>query len=676
MLLRLAAEAPVYATFFLWLEWTKAARGSQWTGFALEELPPSLVGWLVFLLAVLVLSLPLALPLVFVRVLRPQTVASVAALVAAGVVWIVLSVHREISPTIDDSIVGGMLAAMGMAHALGGFAVPRHRSAAPWVTGGAMLAALAAVYAVGTFYVFDPDRETWVTVLPGLWGLLAGAALLALWVGRGLPAVAGAAAVAVALPLIALYLAVNQPWRSRADDRPNLVFIISDTLRADRLGSYGGPLTTPHLDALAASGVRFHHSYSLSPWTMPSMAGLFASTYPAGFTPGGSPELWLRQTWMYIDPDHPPTLAQTLEAQGYATGAFVANALVWSMPNVMAGFEDGAISHPIMLAHEGAPPPLPFLLDVYAAYVPKSLRLRPNDTTQAMNRYAEAWLRRNRHEPFMLFVHYIDPHAPYDPPERYRTRTGPWPFFYPYEGATAWDQEQFDHRYHVDEEDRDYVASLYDGEVQYVDEFTGALLDRLDAFAQRENTYICFTSDHGEELWDHGEYGHAHTVYNELMRVPLIFAGPDIQPRTIDVNVSGVDVMPTLFELMGQAPQDHWRGQSLVEALRDPSATPMERPVYGQATNNRCYPHPQQMVIDGRYKLIREAGIGTVRVYDLQTDPGEQHDIADENAVITAGLRSQLMSWLASFDSTLPAPETKGGLDPETVEQLRGMGYL
>jgi len=663
-LARIAAQSAAFGVLFVWLEWTKAARASQWSGMGGDDLAYSAAAWSVYAAFVLGLASAAALPLLYIRRIPTPMLATSATAAAALIIWAALSVHREIYPTSEDVLVAELALGMAAVHLA---------AAGPLVTGGALLGALSALWAVSHFFIFDAGRELWSSTAPLGWAG-ACAVLLALCVLRHRKAAAIAAAALAAVPLCAYALAVHQPWRADTDARPNLVFVVADTLRADYLGSYGGHVPTPRLDALAAEGARFHHSYALSPWTMPSMAGMFASEYPAGFTPNGSRDLWLRQTWSYVKGEHPPTIAEALQGEGYATGAFVANALVWSMPNVMAGFEQAAFSHPIMLAPSGWTASFPFLHAALEAWFPSADWRRPRDTTQAMNRYAEAWLKRHRRGPFLLYVHYIDPHAPYDPPESYRAQQGPWPFFYPYPGGEAYGQTPFDHRYHVDEAHRDYVKSLYEGEVRYVDDFAGRLFDSLDAFGLKENTFVCFTSDHGEELWDHGEFGHAHTVYNELISVPLIFRGPGIAPREFDANVSGIDVMPTLFGLMNLPPQPQWRGQSLAPALLGKGAVE-ERPAFGQATNDRRHPYPLQMAIDGRYKLIREDGTGSTRLYDLKTDPGEQRDIAAEQPDAAAAMRDVMDQWMKSFEYALP-DDGAADIESETIEQLRGMGYL
>ncbi|MBI1317445.1 MAG: sulfatase-like hydrolase/transferase [Candidatus Hydrogenedens sp.] len=659
------SHAAAYGLLFVLLEWTKAARASQWAGFSVQDTGAACIATLIYAAIIALLALILAVPLSRIaKIPERWRLMGTTAASAIGV-WCVLSVHRETYPTADDALVLAAVLAVAGVQALGG----------ALAAAGAMLCAIGALWAATHYFLFDASRELWASAVPAGWCALCAVVLLLLSRFRRPTATGIAGLLLSLLPLAAYGMAVWQPWRGHEDPRPNLVFVISDTLRADHLKCYGGSVPTPRLDAFAKEGTRFENAYSLAPWTMPSMAGLFASDYPPGLTPDGGANLWLGQTWNYVQGEHPPTIAEVMRGEGYATGAFVANALVWAMPNVMDGFEQGAFSHPIMLVPPGWTASLPFLHAVLEAWFPGAHWRRPRDTTQAMNRYAEAWLRRHAHEPFLLYVHYIDPHAPYDPPAQYRTRTGPWPFFYPYPGAEAYGQQAFDSEYHVDEANRSYVASLYEGEVRYVDDFAGRLLDTLDGLGLKDTTYVCFTSDHGEELWEHGGYGHAHTVYNELMRVPLIFRGPDIAARAIDTSVSAIDVMPTLFDLLGLPAQDHWKGRSLGPVLRGEAETPVARPIFAQGTNNRCFPYPLQMAIDGQYKLIREDGTGKTWVYDLKADPGEQHDLSLENPVVASAMRMLMRQWMESFPYAMQ-PGADAGIESETVEQLRGMGYL
>jgi arylsulfatase A-like enzyme len=312
---------------------------------------------------------------------------------------------------------------------------------------------------------------------------------------------------------------------------------------------------------------------------------------------------------------------------------------------------------------------------VLARWAPALAPLRPHDTTAALSRYAAAFLRWHGDRPFYLWVHYIDPHAPYDPPERYRSLRGRWPFFHPYQGGEAWGLPILgDPEWDVPEADRDYVASLYHGEIRYVDEFIGRLRADLARRGLAEHTYLCLTSDHGEELWEHGDWGHGHALYEEQVHVPWILAGPGLPAQRVATPVSAIDLVPTLAGLLGLPADPAWHGESLSPALRAGQA-PAARPVFIQGTSNRTPVDPLRMVLAWPFKLVEGATTGRVWLYDLERDPEERGDLALTDPARAEALRARLHQWLATFESTFPAES--GALEGNALlEQLQGMGYL
>ena len=674
--------AAVLALFFVLLEMLKAFRSSQWSGTSLWEGCGLAVGCGVYagvLFALAALSggvLRLA-----TRRRLPWDAASGLGGLGGGVaVWAFLSGFREFSPTLDDAVVlGGLVAFTGVLlltlalrqGSLAGFCA---------LTGTALVGGIAALVAAGQYFLFEPERARAVTVFPLLWAAVVAMVGLAVWQFRGRWAVWGRflyAAVVIAGPP-AMALRLTMAPQSLIEKRPpSFVFVISDSLRADYLSTYGGPVAAPNVDRLAQRGVLFERSYSLAPWTMPSMAAMFSSGYPASLTPGVPGSVWLAQLWQYgVDPAC-RALAVGLREAGFVTGAFTANALLPGMPGMLDGFDVQATSHPILLLREGFFSHCPFLQDALAALFPSLIDLRPHDTTRAMTRYATAFLRRYRDRPFYLWIHYIDPHAPYDPPDRYRSMEGPWPFFHPYAGGERWGIPLLSPDFDLPPGQRPYVRSLYEGEVRYVDEHLGRVLGCIERLGLWENTYICFTSDHGEELWDHGKWGHGQSVYEELVRVPLLVAGPGLEPQRVEDAVSAVDLMPTFAELLGVQAEDGWRGLSLAPILRGETA-PVERAVFAQGTSNKSWPYPQQAVVVRQEKLIRQLGADSVALYNLAEDPGEESDLAVQRPERAQMLDRLLLEWLGSFDSVFEAATAEGGgkANEDLLENLRGMGYL
>ena len=659
------------ALFFIYLEMLKAARSSQWSGLGASDWLGVLVGGLFYTIA---LTLLVAL---FAGAAKRfgMRLPAVAIFLSGAIVWGLLSVHREQTPTMDDGIVAAVLAGFGIAVWLTSWMVPVSIQRVTAAFGVFWLSGLTALYSAGQFYLFSPQRAEVVTKYPLMYLSLVGFALAIVLVLRlRTRALCLAASAGVAVPFLVLFGSLHAPARNGEEARPNMVFIISDTLRADYCSAYGGAVATPNLSALAESGVRFDRNYSLAPWTLPAITGLFSSQYPKSLTPDGDHKTWILEMNRYEVDYEVPTLPMRLEEAGYRTGAFTANAFLPVVPGMMFGYEDRASSHPILLEDNGYFNQLPLLSATFRAWLPVLVDIRPHNTTQDLDRYAQAFIRRHRDVPFFLWIHYIDPHAPYDPPEDLRrVHEGPWPFFHPYVGGEEWGIPILGKNFFVAEPDQDYVRSLYEGEITYVDDFVGRIQDALKSAGVADDTYVCFTSDHGEELWDHGEWGHGQSLHDELVRVPWIFSGPGLSPRTISNPVSAIDLVPTLADVLGVAPAESWRGKSLGPVLRGEEEVPADVPIFSLGTSNKSVNNPQYMVVRGTYKLIQIDG-GEDVLYDLATDPEEQSNIASENPALVAELGALLDEWLASFSPYFDAMPVE--FNREMEQGLEGMGYL
>ena len=665
--------------FFLFLELLKVHRSSQWSGI----LPGD---WAGLVLAVSIYAISIALLIVLGRFIVARVYPAsrmqpwwlgVLLSLAGGTVWGLLSVHREFTPTLDDALVGAVLVGTGGALALvcgrGWLTVRRFAGLLVF----SWLAACSALGAAGEYFLFSPDRAQSVTVYPAIWLAVSGSLLLVVVLWRPGRFLLPAGVLAAAAPPILVAWSLHAPAPASGARPPNLVFLVADTLRADYCSVYGGQVPTPNLERLAARGARFDRHYALSPWTLPSMTGLFSSQYPKSLSPDAGHEIWTLQMNQYEVDYESPTFPMLVEEAGYTTGAFTANAFLPVIPGMMFGYRDRASSHPILLHDEGLFRQLPFLGALVRAWCRPLANIRPHNTTRDLDHYARAFIRRHRNVPFFLWIHYIDPHAPYDPPPSMRrVQDGPWPFFHPYVGGEAWGIPILGKNFAVEPADRDYVQSLYEGEVAYIDQFTGRIMDALEEANVAGETYFCFTSDHGEELWDHGQWGHGQSLHDELTRVPLIVAGPDVAARVEPAPVSAIDVVPTLADLLGLTPSSEWRGQSLRPVLRGDKDVSTEAPVFAGGTSNKAV-NPMHMVVLGRYKLIRTAGSEEVALFDLEADPGEQRNVAAEHPDRVATMEQLLERWFESYPRYFEAdPEQLPEFNWELEQGLGGMGYL
>ncbi|MCX6577835.1 MAG: sulfatase-like hydrolase/transferase, partial [Candidatus Aminicenantes bacterium] len=315
---------------------------------------------------------------------------------------------------------------------------------------------------------------------------------------------------------VLVYLAVIVPGRRQVRfpvvPTCNVLLITLDTTRADHLGCYGyPPAKTPHLDGLAREGIRFARVYCPAPLTLPSHCSIMSGLYPVthGVRNNGH--------------DLPPgikTLADILKGQGYTTAAFVSSFSVDSRFGIGRGFD----------AYD----------DTFQSQLPLKSPNAERRAEETFGRFSR-WLEKNWENRFFAWVHYFDPHLPYDPPSPYR--------------------EEFDGR-------------LYDGEIAYMDHYVGAILERLKEKGILEKTIIIVAGDHGEGLGDKVEAGHGIFLYEETLRVPLIFYNRKVFPhaQVIESQARLIDVAPTILEIIGLKDEAAgMQGQSLSAWLRGKS---------------------------------------------------------------------------------------------------------
>ncbi len=459
-----------------------------------------------------------------------------------------------------------------------------------------------------------------------------------------------------------------------ASTRPNLLLITCDTLRADYTSVYGGQIPTPAMQQIADGGSMFQDAYSLAPWTVPSMFGMFSSTYPPSLKPGDGFEEWLKQVTFYrVPPDEIP-LAERLVQSGFTTAAYVGNPLLGEGSGMLRGFQTAHAWPTHVPRIKGPLANAPGLSALLALVRSDTSAPPPFDSSRVLTQSAIQFLRDHADQPFFLWVHIMDPHDPYDPPTRFRTREGPWRVFGP--ASPHWGSPQLDDRgrIDVDKSDWDYVRSLYQGEIQYADECIDDLLRELSALSLSDRTYVCFNADHGEELWDHERFGHGHSLHDELVHVPLMFAGPGITTQLIEQPVSAIDIMPTLASLMKVDADPAWLGQDLSPLLTQ-SIKAARSPVIAQATNRNAWPDVLRMYRDRQWKLIDAIGRGSTALYDMDNDPKELNNLIETHPETVTEMTNALKEWEEKFAPTYSltndaAPET------EMLEHLRSLGYV
>ncbi len=444
--------------------------------------------------------------------------------------------------------------------------------------------------------------------------------------------------VAAFLPL-GLGLLPGKP--ESGDGHANVLLITADTLRADYCGVYGGPAPTPALERLAANGVNFTQCKTLAPWTVPSICGMFSSKYPPSISvEAGASEREL-ETASYFklagywqDPDS-ATSVNRFSQDGYVTAAVCGNGILADQRWLLEDFHERLMFSTTWCFYDEYAGQVPIVADSISLLAPELLPLHTGDTTAIAVRFAKRFLARKRGEPFFLWVHFFDPHAPYTPPVRFYGPGAP-------DSEKPLPQNVFDGS---DDLTREEARALYLGEIRYVDEGVGEILDALDAHGLTDSTYVCFSADHGEEFWDHEGQGHGHSLFDELLHVPLIMSGPGIVPATIDKPVSSIHTVATLLDLAGLDQPESGRGTSLKPVLLGEEFDVLDQPCFAQATRGT----PLQMVQLGDHKLIRNLDSGALSLFDVAHDPQELHNLADAHPDTVTALEERLRAWQDSF---------------------------
>ncbi|MCB9629200.1 MAG: sulfatase-like hydrolase/transferase [Sandaracinaceae bacterium] len=447
-------------------------------------------------------------------------------------------------------------------------------------------------------------------------------------------------------------IVLDPPRAAGAQVRPprNVLLYLVDTLRADHLSPYnqGTRVRTPGLAAFVRDAVTMRRAHAQENWTKPSVATLLSSLMPWEHTAVEDAS---------VVPASVALLPELLRERGFFTGSFIANGYV----SDRFGFQQG--------------------WDTYRNYIREGRR------TQAEFVAADVlqWLDdREDTRPFLLYVHTIDPHVPYRRREETLSLYGDVRYTGP--AAVANNADLLGRvklgRVTLGAPDRAHLEALYDGEITYHDVHFQAIMDGLERRHLADDTLVIVTSDHGEEFWDHGSVGHGHSVYEELLHVPMFVRHPGLPADRGDVREVGedvglVDVLPTIFDALGLPVPEGVSGRSFLPALLGHGSSAPAATVSGFMENWRT-------VTVGDLKLILRAN-GTYRLFDLRSDPREETDLAEQRPLAVRYLRGLLGLRLADAESVTvgtsrrrpsahrPATTT---IDPETRAQLRALGYL
>ncbi len=441
------------------------------------------------------------------------------------------------------------------------------------------------------------------------------------------PRAEGLVGLAVAAALVSC-ARDSEPVASAESPPRHVLLVVVDTLRADHLGCYGySRNTSPRIDGLATQGVRFERCVSQAPWTTPSIGALVTSRYPRALGIE-TEESRLGEEWFL--------LSEALQRHGFATGAVVSHSFCSSEWNFHQGFDEFDESN--VLGHDAV-------------------------TSESVSNLAIEFVDRHRDDRFFLWLHYFDPHFSYiEHPQ------------FPFHGKGDYDgpvQSGMKFRRlremaaDLDSEDLAEVRRLYDSEIAYTDYHLGRVFDRLKDHGLWEDTMIVFVGDHGEEFLEHGDLGHARTLYEELLHVPLIVRIPGRMAGVMSFPVAVLDVYPTVLNAL-QLPLPSMEALQGRDLFGETDFR--QRPVISETQRRRNL----RSVVQGDFKLVRQVGSGQVTLFQLPQDPDEQEDVSDEFPAI----RDHLLELLEEFESIEYRPASMIQIPEEDRERLEALGYL
>jgi len=434
----------------------------------------------------------------------------------------------------------------------------------------------------------------------------------------------------------------------------NLLLITIDSLRADYV--LENRAQTPSHDRLSDEGTLYSNAFAQGPFTTFSMPSLFTSRYPSSLRYMEFSESTIGS---YIDDE--PTLPWTLQNAGYETAGFHSNPLLSNL----FGFDRGFDTFDARLPFSGTDV-LPGRAKIIADKLFRLVRRHPYLPAEKINERALDWLDgRTSGKPFFLWLHYMDVHGPYIAKEGSH-------YLNKYRGERLW-RKAITKPDEVTDRERDRLRELYRAEVEYTDSQIGHLFESLRDRGLWDETIVAVTSDHGEGFGEHGTFSHPHRLYDELTHVPLLVREPDRSLGEIETVVELIDLAPTLVDRAGGTVPDSFSGTTLPETDSEASASPVA------ISEADLVPEYTGSVRTERYRYIRNDADERVELYDVQNDPAEQNDLADELPDTRDELARILDDHLShpGRDTGSDRDVTQADIEEEGVQdRLRDLGYL
>ncbi len=419
----------------------------------------------------------------------------------------------------------------------------------------------------------------------------------------------------------------------------NILLLTPDQMGADFMHLYGYPYAdTPNIDEMARDGVVFTRAYSAGSWTTPSfgaiLTGMFPTVHGMTLAPPDGCHGPIRAS--LLDGKVPPlpeylvlspqklVLSQLLKPYGFATAADIANC--WAIWDVASRNWDDL---KLFTVDQFKDPAFPNPTDPHYLPAPRTFA------------WAQQWLTAHRDQRFFFWLHFIEPHSPYNPPHEYDQFKTPddYPELY---HDNPRDMHELNTRALLgDARAIARLRQLYAGKILYADHYLGEVFKTLKSLDLMKNTIVILVSDHGELMYSHpADFNTAdhRSVYDKVQHVPLVIWGPDIpRGRRVDALAAQYDLLPTIFDLEGLTIPKQADGKSL-KPLLDGTASEVNRYVYGED----MLLEPQYSIRSERYKLIETMRTGGIQCFDMLTDPGETQDICDALPGVAAELKQAL----------------------------------
>jgi arylsulfatase len=449
------------------------------------------------------------------------------------------------------------------------------------------------------------------------------------------------------------------------EKKPSIIIVTIDALRADHLSCYGyTKIETGNIDKIAKDGYLFTNAYAVTSWTTPSMMSMLTGKYP---------DVHRCIDYSHRVPDGIMSIPQILKSYGYRTEAIIANMNLSPRFGFSRGFHRYIQYGDIQYLSLFKDTRLSNLFQRFQSLFLGGLHLVKDSTFWATEKMKRSIIS-NKEESLFLWVHYMDPHAPYEPPIEYipdAYEPSEDTIVYLKENPVVYGGKSYDRS------DKNSILNLYDGEILYVDDKLGEVIDLLKDNELYNKSLIIITADHGEAFWEHNLRDHGKTLYNEMLKIPFIMKFPEgynySNRKVIDTPISLIDIPGTLLDFLGIDTIEQYSDRSIIDILQE------DEPVDNDIFHEVLMDNPEAMKIQNKkFSLIYDAKSGREEFYHIAKDPYELEDASDDFPEEKEEMFERLSEWVRSIqkEREIYGEGEITGLDKKTLEEMRGLGYI